>query len=228
MAVQKFRTSAWRSAIALLVNFLVLTVTLVGIAFVATPSTRALMDLSGKEPAAWGIDPVLALTACFLWRRLTTRLTVTAWARRHGWRVEDPRRSWPWRARLPGKVSHQVRLAVSGTVRGWPVTVAHVAWTDSESDGGPDPTGSGGCGLAVVVWLATAWRQADAERIVGRARARGKVPSWSVEGSELLIMTDCFWLARPWKITRAARRAVSIAELLGVPAAISPARPGMS
>jgi hypothetical protein len=41
-------------------------------------------------------------------------------------------------------------------------------------------------------------------------------------------MTDCFWLARPWKITRAARRAVSIAELLGVPAAISPARPGMS
>lgn len=226
MAVHQFRGSAWRTAVATLINFLAVVVTLVAIAFAADPSSRAWLDLSAKQPAAWGIDPVLVVTAWFLWRRLTTRRAVAAWARRHGWQVEDPRKPWSWRARLPGKISHQIRLAVCGTVRGWPVTVAHVAWTDSESDGGPDPTGSGGCGLAVVVGLPLTGWAVSADRVLWRARRRRKIPSWSIEGSELLVMTDCFWLARPWKITRAASGAVSIAELLDRPADAVPAPPG--
>jgi hypothetical protein len=123
------------------------------------------------------ITLVLAIAALvvFTWRRLTARRAIIAWARREGWRVEDPFQPWPWAHRLPGprppgQSCHLVRFAVSGTVRGWPVTVAAFTWTDPLPGNG-QPHGPGFSRLIVVVTLPRPYPPASVER-----RGLGEVP----------------------------------------------------
>lgn len=117
----EFREPVWRVIIGPFINFMVMTVIVVAvIAEAISPFGMGWQHPFGAGAIERVVDGVLAATAVFAWRRLTTRQAVAAWARRYGWQVEDPRQPWPWRKRLPGKTGHTIRLAVPGSVGGWP------------------------------------------------------------------------------------------------------------
>jgi hypothetical protein len=133
-----------------------------------------LASFTGPAAATGYTAAALIPIAGLVVRRATARRRLTAWAERTGWSLSpggsDLARSL--RSRLPGEVDNDIRLTVSGTVRGVPVTVAQVAWTDS-LDGGPDGSSTGGAALFVVARLPHAYPQVAVEHR-DRRRRRGK------------------------------------------------------
>jgi hypothetical protein len=77
---------------------------------------------------------VLAVPLGLLGARRTRRrrAAMTDWALRNGW-TAAPALAAEWIGRLPGRNRRGVSLALSGTVRGWPVTVAEYSYTTATS-----------------------------------------------------------------------------------------------
>jgi hypothetical protein len=154
--------------------------------------------------------------------------TLTAHARRAGWRAIDPERTeWPWAGLRPvGTVT--VRNAWSLKVDGFPVTAGTIEWSGDALSGMVDrPDGTG---VFAVVHLAEPVpsmamhvplvRGGDSPLLeLAALRAsflRGTIPPWTARDRTLFTVEPTTGAAEPEAIGRTVTRALRVTALLGL------------